>query len=189
MPSYSPTMLNWIFLIGSLIVILFAIYMIRAFRLSRLRKRRLGETGEVVLPERDMLDRVHILQAKYELLGELSEVCVVTIEPDIRVEFSPNALVELELEEDGVYRFEYGFWEELVHPDDKELWDELLTGMNTYSVSRPDNPYVLRLKRSGGDWGEFIFRFKPLYTPEALLYAVVGAFVSTQTVMRAGKAV
>ncbi|MHC1695337.1 MAG: hypothetical protein AB9835_08705 [Eubacteriales bacterium] len=141
------------------------------------------------MPERDMLDRFHILQAKYELLGALSEVCVVTVEPDIRVEFNPNALLELELEEDGVYRFGYDFWEELIHPDDMELWEELLDGMNTYAVARPENPYVLRLRRAGGDWGEFIFRFKPLYTPEALLYAVVGAFVSTETVKQSGRAV
>ena len=174
-----------IFEIPAIIIVscLMALFAVLYFKLNIKHKK----LNAAVKPETDMGDinditeklaeQLQILHAQLGLFCELSQVFIICCDYT-REYFSitANGRVQLGLPEDaGQQNFE-----ELIHPDDIFIYEEITESENIRKAELAESPYILKLKNADSQqYGEYLVRLKPVYDSNGISAALVAAFINT----------
>ena len=166
-----------IFEISAIIAVscLMALFAGLYFALTRRHKKLSAAVNSENNLTAEWAEQLQIMYAQLNLLYELGAVFTVCY--DYTREYfsiSENGRVQLGLpEETGQQSFE-----DLIHPDDLFIYDEITEAENIRKAELAQSPYILKLKRADSrEYGEFLARLKPVYDSNGISAALVIAFI------------
>ena len=128
-------------------------------------------------------EQLQIIRAQLDLMFQLSPVFIACFD-FVRNYFSlsENGYEQLNLDhfdlENGD-EIDRNTFEQLIHPDDISLYEEIKSCKDIRLHEISESPYVLRLKR-GDDYGQYFIKIKPIYDVNGNSVALILAFICAE---------
>ena len=170
-----------IIIVSGLLVIFAGLYFILAKKQKNLAAKLSEDTGILKIP--DLAEQIQVMHAQLDLLCELSPAFTVCY--DYTREFfyiSENGQDQLNLPENAGQNS----FEELIHPDDLFIYEEITEAENIRKAELAESPYIIKLRRTDSrEYGEYLARLKPVYDANGLSAALVIAFINTDYLRKA----
>ena len=142
-------------------------------------------------------EQLQIMQAQLDLMRELSPVFTVCYDYGRNYfSVSENGQIQLGFENSRIDQKEF---EDLIHPDDMFIYEEITGAENIRQSDLAKSPYVLRLRQAvsqnshnsqnsnnsnnsnnSEEYGKYLTRIKPVYDENGISAALILAFVNTE---------
>ncbi|MCL1792476.1 MAG: PAS domain-containing protein [Oscillospiraceae bacterium] len=124
----------------------------------------------------EFAEKMRIMTAQLELIFELSPAFSVCYDYSQNCFYmSENGQSQL-----GCGEADQNNFENLIHPDDFSLYEEVTNCGNIRRREIADSPYVIRLKDTNGQYGKYLMRAKPIYDEDGANTALAAAFIKTE---------
>lgn len=183
----------FIIIITILLVIFVSLYFHQKSGYKKLRKKDIdtdtmpniddGSDKDIVA---EWTEQLQIIRTQLDLMFELSPIFIACFD-FVRNYFS---LSENGYEQLGFDNFdlEHGegidqnMFEELIHPDDLSLYEEIKRCKDIRLVEISESPYVLRLRKSmdSKEYSQYFIKIKPIYDINGNSVALILAFICTK---------
>lgn len=126
-------------------------------------------------------EQLQIIQAQLELMFQMSPVFIVCFDfPRDFFSLSDNGVEQLNIDTESDSADQKAF-EELIHPDDIGIYEDIKRCENIRLVKIAASPYILRLKAKGGDtYSRYIIKIKPVYDSSGESIALILAFMPAE---------
>ena len=176
-----------LFEISSIIIVscLLALFAGLYFALTR-KQKKLTAAGipdnniDEIVPE--LAEQLQIMHAQLDLICELNPAfCICYDYTRECFSMSENGRVQLGLAENADQKS----FEDLIHPDDIFIYEEVTEAENIRKAELADSPYILKLRRADSqDYSEYLARLKPVYDSGGISAALVIAFINTDYLIK-----
>ena len=128
-------------------------------------------------------EQLQIIRAQLDLMFQLSPVFIACFD-FVRNYFSlsENGYEQLNLDRFDLENgddIDQNMFEQLIHPDDMSLYEEIKSCKDIRLQEISESPYVLRLKR-GNDYGQYFIKIKPIYDINGNSVALILAFICAE---------
>jgi len=185
-----------IIIVTILLIIFVSLYFHQKTDYKKLRKRNINADDIPQINDEDNDDivaewteQLQIISAQLDLMFQLSPIFIACFD-FVRNYFSlsENGYEQLNLDnfdlENG-NEIDQNMFEELIHPDDLSLYEEIKLCENIRLIEISESPYVLRLKKgtvdNTEDYGQYFIKIKPIYDVNGNSVALILAFISAET--------
>ena len=161
---------------------LMAIFAGLYFALTR-RQKKLNAAG---IPENnitpELAEQLQIMHAQLDLICELNPAFTVCYDYTRECfSISENGRVQLGLSENADQKN----FEDLIHPDDIFIYEEVTEAENIRKAELADSPYILKLRRADSQkHSEYLARLKPVYDSGGISAALVIALINTDYLIK-----
>ena len=142
-------------------------------------------------------EQLQIMRAQIDLMCELSPVFIVCCDYGRDCfSVSENGQIQLGLigfngatgvngvngaENADTEQIDQKKFEELIHPDDMFIYEEITGSENIRNAELAESPYVLRLRQADSqDYNKYLTRIKPVYSETGIPAALVLAFINAE---------
>jgi len=143
----------------------------------------LSNAADVAGLSAEWAEQLQIMHAQLDLVCELGPAFAACYDYSRRCfSISENGRAQLGLPENAGQES----FEGLIHPDDVFVWEETVMAVtdNIRKAELAGSPYIIRLRRESGEYGEYLARIKPVYDVAGLTAALVVAFICTDYLRR-----
>ena len=175
-----------IYLVSSLLIIFVFLYFMVTKRQKKLNaltdltiKNNADNTGVIS----EWAEQLQIMQTQIDLMCELSPAFIVCCDYG-RDCFSISENGQIQLGIKNIEQIDEQKFEELIHPDDMLIYEEVTEVENIRKAELAESPYVIRLRQANSqnsqDYNSYLMRIKPVYSETGLSAALVLAFINTE---------
>ena len=194
-----------IFVVSVLLIIFASLYFVvtkRQKKLNAATKNNISSESDADITNitAEWAEQLQIIQAQLDLMGELSAVFTVCYDYGRNCfSLSENGQIQLGFksgQDDILYIsnipdisdmeqcVDQKKFEDLIHPDDIFIYEEITGAENIRKSALAESPYVLRLKQADSQnlhkYGEYLTRIKPVYDENGISVALIIAFINTE---------
>ena len=171
----------FIIVIFSLMVIFMLLYFVKNRRYNTLKADY--TTNKVTLNDEAIdLDKwvamYQILEAKITLLGQISTVGLICFDyagENFSIDKNGHELLGVDIKTAPLSLKDF---EELIHTEDRHIYDDWDNCRNIMSKGVSDTPYILRLKNiESGQYNSYYFKLKTVYNEYEDAVALICAFI------------